>query len=71
MKTYQVWAYKRFGLFPGANPNGWDVQCFTTKRDAMGWAKDLQAEEVYVEVYRDGRWVNDAIEQVYIKRIAV
>ena len=66
-RTYQVWSYKA----PYSDkPDGWSVQYFNTLQEAKEWASERVAEDQHIDVYEDGEWVNDHIEQRLVKTIA-
>lgn len=66
--TYQLWTYKT----PYSDdPDGWSVQYFNTLREAKKEASETVAEEKKIEVYQDGNWVNDHIEQKLVRTLVV
>lgn len=67
-RQYQVWFWKA----PySKNPNGWSSQYFNTLKEAKKEASETVAEEKTIEVYEDGCWVNDHIEQKLVKTLVV
>ena len=67
-KNYLVSCYK--APYSEA-PTGWSLQYFTTLKDAREYAASTVAEEITIEVYKDGEWVNDHIEQIHLETITL